>query len=135
MSSIASFFRIPKTALQNGHGIADLLHEDLGDEYGWSGYVMLNLLLALEDSGISLGDGLGDEVEVDEDAGLLFFATSADLGAIEGLDLNQLDGESIGEDLELDEDELREAVAESVTLLHQLIAGTGPDELLVIRIG
>jgi hypothetical protein len=136
MSAIASFFRVSRTELEAGQGVAELHKQatDLGEDYGWSGYVMLNLLMTLEDEGVALGSGLADEIDTDEDTRTLFFATSADLEAIERLDLNRLDTESVGDGLDLDEDELREAVAESVTLLHQLIAGTGPDDVLVISI-
>jgi hypothetical protein len=96
---------------------------------------MLNLLMALEEVGVNLGAGLADEIEADGEEGLRFFATSAHLAAIEGLDPYQLDEELLGDGLGLDDDELREAAVESITMLHQLIAGAGPHAVLVIDIG
>jgi hypothetical protein len=137
MSSIACFYRVSRADLDTGSGIAELLRDspDLGRDYGWSGYVMLDLLTALEEIGVGLGTGLTERIDAGAESGVVFFATPADLGVIESLDLDQLDRESLGDDLGLDDDELREAVTESVTTLRQLIAGTGPDEVLVISIG
>jgi hypothetical protein len=137
VSSVASFFRVTRADLETGPGIVELLERstDLGDDYGWSGYAMLNLLMVLEELGVNLGAGLADEIEADDEEAVRFFATSADLAAIEGLDPNQLDEESLGDGLGLDDDELREAMVESITFLHQLIAGTAPHEVLVIDIG
>jgi hypothetical protein len=136
MSSIACFYRVPRSNLDKADGIAEVLARaaDLGDDYGWSGYVMLNLLTTLEEIGVNLGADLAEVIDPGGEAGVIFFATSADIGIIDGLDLSQLNDESLGEGLDLDDDELREAVGESVTTLRQLLAGTEPHEVLVIQI-
>lgn len=136
MSSIARFYRVPRSSLDEADGIAELLTRaaDLGDDYGWSGYAMLNLLITLKKIGIDLGADLAEVIDPGGEAGVIFFATSADIGIIDGLDLNRLMGESLGEGLDLDDDELREAVGESVTTLRQLLADTGSHEVLVIQI-
>lgn len=138
MSSIAWFYRVPRADLLDARGaVAPLLDRatDLGDDYLWSGYVMMNFVLALDEAGVNLGADLADEAEPDDETALLFFAVPDDLDAIESLDLNRLDEETLGMGLELDDDELREAVAESAMFLREVIAGTAPDEVVVIRIG
>lgn len=136
MSSIARFYRMPRSSLGNGNGIADLLAEAaaVDDDYCWSGYVMLNLLATLAMTGVSLGADLAGVIDPGDEAGAVFFATPADIGTIDGLDLNRLDVESLGMGLGLDADELREAVGDSAMTLSQLLAGTQPHEVLVIRI-
>jgi hypothetical protein len=136
MSSIACFYRVPRSSLGKGDEIAGLLAQaaNLGYDYAWSGYVMLNLLLALEQAGVNLGADLSEPSQPDGEAVPIFFATPADTGIIDGLDLDRLDAETLGMGLALDDDELREAVGESVTTLRQLLAGTEPHEVLVIQI-
>lgn len=136
MSSIARFYRVPRSSLAEGDGIAELLAraDDLGDDYGWSGYVMLNVLTTLEGIGVSLGAGLPEVIDPDGEAGPVFLAAPADIGILDGLDLSRLDDESLGEGLGLDDDELREAVGESVATLRQLLHGTESREVLVIQI-
>ncbi len=136
MSSIACFYRVPRSSLGQADGIAGLLAQAaaLDDDYCWSGYVMFNLLVPLAVTGVSLGADLTGVIDPGGEAGAIFLATPADIGTIDGLDLNRLDGESLGMGLGLDDDELREAVGESVTTLRQLLAGTRPHEVLVIQI-
>ncbi len=95
---------------------------------------MLNVLLTFAESGASLGAGLAEVADPGGEAGAVFFATSADIGTIDSFDVNLLSGESLSVGLDLDDDELREAVADSVAMLRQLIAGTAPHEILVIQI-
>jgi hypothetical protein len=135
MSSIACFYRVPTASLDQGDDIAGLLAgaADLGDDYDWSGYVMLNLLIALEQAGLNLGVGLPEPIDLGDEVPH-FFATQADTGIIDGLDLGRLDAETLSMGLALDDDELREAVGDSVTMLRRLLAGTGPHEVLVIQI-
>ena len=136
MSATAFFYRVPRSGLGEEGEIAGLLARatDLGDDYCWSGYVMFNVLLTLAQTGASLGAGLAEVADPDGEAGAVFFATSADIGTIDSLDLNQLSGDSLRVGLDLDDDELREAVADSVAMLRQLIAGAAPHEVLVIQI-
>src|SRR5690242_6826927 len=105
MSSIACFYRVSRADLDAGSGLAELLlrSPDLGRDYGWSGYVMLDLLTALEETGVGLGADLADGIEPGEESGVVFFATPADLGVIESVDLDQLDRGSLGDDLGLDD--------------------------------
>ena len=136
MSSIACFYRVPRSGLGKGEEITQLLDgaAGLGDDYFWSGYVMLNLLVTLEEAGVSLGAGLAEVNDPDGEAGPVFLAAPAHLGLIDGLDLSQLDSETLSMGLALDDEELREAIGDSVSTLRQLLAGTGPDEVLVIQI-
>jgi hypothetical protein len=48
MSSIACFYRVPRSSLGKGDGIAGLLAQAAAfdDDYCWSGYVMFNLLVS-----------------------------------------------------------------------------------------
>ena len=127
MSSIACFYRVPRSSIEKGADIAGLLGQaaDLGHDYGWSGYVMLNLLLALKQAGVNLGAGLSEPINPGDEESPLFFATSADTGTIDGLDLDSLDAETLSMGLGLDDEVLTEAIGESVTTLRQLVAGTG----------
>jgi hypothetical protein len=136
MSSIACFYRVPRSSLDKADGIAELLAQAaaLDDDYCWSGYVMFNLLVTLAETGVNLGADLAEVTDPGGEAGAIFFATSADIGTIDDLDLNRLDVESLGMGLGLDDDELREAVGESVTTLRQLLASTGSHEVLAIQI-
>jgi hypothetical protein len=136
MSSIACFYRVPRSSLGAGEVTTELLAraDDLGDGYGWSGYVMLNLLIALEEAGANLGADLPEVTQPDGEAVPVFLVTPADLGMIDGLDLNRLDDETLSMGLGLDEEELREAVGDSVTTLRELLVGTQSHEVLVIRI-
>jgi hypothetical protein len=103
------------------------------DDYGWSGHVMLNVLAAMEQVGLILGADLPGDIDTDEDSGVVYLATRADVEVMESLDLDGLDEETIGDGLGLDDAELREAIGETVAVLYQLIAGTKSDEVLVIR--
>jgi hypothetical protein len=134
VSSIAWFYRIPRADLDGEGGLAEALHQatDVDIDYGWSGYVMLDLLTAVEETGISFGADLPDELDSGEL--LVFCLTPSDLGAIERLDVSQLD-EELFDDLDMDGEELREALDESVAALRQLLVGTTPDEVPVVRIG
>ena len=136
MSSIALFYRVPRSSLGKGDGIAGLLAQAgaLEDDYCWSGYVMFNLLVTLARTGANLGADVAELIDRGSEAGAIFFATSADIGTIDGLDPSRLDVESLGMGLGLDDDELREAVGESLTTLRQLLVGTQPHEVLVIQI-
>ncbi len=136
MSSIACFYRVPRSDLDKGDGIAELLarSDELGHDYCWSGYVMFNLLVALAEAGVDLGAGLAEVTDPDGEAGAIFLATPAHIGIIDGLDLNRLDAEFLSMGLDLDDDELREAVGESVTTLREFLVGTESHEVLVIQI-
>ncbi|MBX6751260.1 MAG: hypothetical protein IRY85_16615 [Micromonosporaceae bacterium] len=135
MSSVVSFYRVQRSDLAEGE-LAELLTAaaEVGEDYGWSGYVMLNLLTAMEEADVVLGAGLTEEVEAGEEIGLVYLATADDIETLENLDLDDLDEESLGDGFDMDEAELREAMTESLTLLRELVAGTGPDEVLVISI-
>lgn len=135
MSSVVSFYRVQRSDLADGGELAELLTgaTEVGEDYGWSGNVMRNLLTAMAAADVVLGAGLTEEVQADED-GLVYLATADDIEAIESLDLDDLDEDSLGNGLDMDEAEVREAMTESLTLLRELIAGTGPDEVLVISI-
>ena len=107
MSAIACFYRVPRSSLDQGDVITQLLDgaADLGGDYCWSGYVMLNLLVTLEQAGVNLSAGLAEVNDPDGEAGPVFLAAPAHLGVIDGLDLNELEAESLSEGLDLDDEE------------------------------
>ncbi len=149
MSSVVSF-RIVKTgdlpavvsAAGSAHAV-DAVHQfgtEIGEEYGWSGYVMLNILESLETVNVSLEDsGLRDAAEIinaDGDHTLLITSDAKvllgrlDPAAYEPADL--LGGPI---ELELDDEEARYAMEETLSLLRDSIAGLADDEVLLLRIG
>ena len=118
----------------------DQFGEELDEEYGWSGYVMLNLLESLETLNVLLeGPGLREASEAingDYDYTTLIasdakaFLDRLDPAAYEPGEL--LDGTI---DLELDDDEARYAMEETLTLLRDTIARLTDDEVLLLHIG
>ena len=149
MSSIASLY-IVKTgdlpAIVGAAGSArarKAVHQfgkELDEEYGWSGYVMLNVLESLNALNILLeGPGLHEvsaAINVDYDYTTLIASDAKavldrlDPAAYEPGDL--LDGPI---ELELDDEEARYAMEETLSLLRGTIARLSDDEVLLLNIG
>jgi hypothetical protein len=114
--------------------------EELDEEYGWSGYVMLNILENLDTLNIRLeGPGLreaSEAINVDYDYTALIASDAKalldrlDPAAYEPGDL--LDG-PMG--LELDDEEARYAMDETLLLLRDTIARLSDDDVLLLHIG
>jgi hypothetical protein len=149
VSSIASLY-IVKTgdlpAIVSAAGSAhawEAVHQfgkELDGEYGWSGYVMLNVLESLDTLNILLeGPGLHEAsraINVNYDYTTLIasdtkaFLDRLDPAAYEPGDL--LDGPI---ELELDDEEVRYAMEETLSLLRDAIARLSDDEVLLLHIG
>jgi hypothetical protein len=116
------------------------LGEELDEEYGWSGYVMLNVLDSLDTLNIQLeGPGLreaSEAINVDYDYTALIgsdakaFLDRLDPAAYDPGDL--LDGPI---ELELDDEEGRYAMEETLSLLRDAIARLSDDEVLLLHVG
>jgi hypothetical protein len=114
--------------------------EELDDEYGWSGYVMLNILDNLDTLHVRLeGPDLheaSEAINADYDYTALIasdakaFLDRLDPAAYEPGDL--LDGPM---ELELDDEEARYAVEETLSLLRDSIARLSDDDVLLLHIG
>jgi hypothetical protein len=114
--------------------------KELDEEYGWSGYVMLNVLEGLGTLNILLeGPGLheaSEAINVDYDYTTLIasdakaFLDRLGPTAYEPGDL--LDGPI---ELELDDEEARYAMEETLSLLRDTIARLSDDEVLLLHIG
>jgi hypothetical protein len=116
------------------------LGEELDEEYGWSGYVMLNVLESLDTLNIQLeGPGLheaSEAINLDYDYTRLIasdakaFLDRLDPAAYDPGDL--LDGPN---ELELDDEEARYAIEETLSLLRETIARLSDDEVLLLHVG
>ncbi|MCL2465970.1 MAG: hypothetical protein FWF02_00150 [Micrococcales bacterium] len=134
MSSVACFYRVDRVELE-ASPVSEVIGEgtDLGLGYPWSGHVMMALLDYLDE--IEIGVGLDLDIADDDDAPLVAFFTRADAPAILGLQVAQILGdETMFDDLGLDDEEIVDAVRDSVETLRELIDGTGPDEVLVVAV-
>lgn len=149
MSSVASLHIVKAGDLSAIVSAADsarageVVHQfgaEIDEEYGWSGYVMLNVLKSLETRNILLeGPGLQETSEamnahhdhtslITSDAKALLH--HLDPTAYEPADL--LDGPI---ELELDDEQVRYAMEETLSLLRDSIAGLSDDEVLLVHIG
>jgi hypothetical protein len=114
--------------------------EEIDEEYGWSGNVMLNVLESLDALNILLeGPGLreaSEAINTDYDYTTLIasdakaFLDRLDPAAYEPGDL--LDGPI---ELGLDDEEARYAMEETLSLLRDTIARLADDEVLLLHIG
>jgi hypothetical protein len=114
--------------------------KELDEKYGWSGYVMLNVLASLDAVDIVLASPgwqeASDAINVDYDYTALIapdakgFLDRLDPAAHEPGDL--LDGPI---EVELDDEEARYAMEETLSLLRDTIAGLSGDEVLLLHIG
>lgn len=114
--------------------------KELDEEYGWSGYVMLNILENLDTLNVQLeGPGLreaSEAINVDYDYTTLIasdakaFLERLDPAAYDPGDL--LDGAI---ELELDDEEARHAMEETLSLLRAVIASLSDNEVLLLHIG
>ncbi|MCL2423913.1 MAG: hypothetical protein FWD11_08510, partial [Micrococcales bacterium] len=106
---------------------------DLGLGYHWNGHVMMALLDYLDE--IDVGAGLDLDIADDDDAPLVAYFTSDDGAAVAGLEVGQILGdETMFDDLGLGDDEMVDAVRDSVETLRELVDGTGPEEVLVVAV-
>ncbi|GAA0448090.1 hypothetical protein Aca07nite_73180 [Actinoplanes capillaceus] len=108
-----------------------------GEEYGWSGYVMMNILdnlnVTLENPDLheaaqAISVDFGDTTLITSNA--KEFLDRLDPAAYEIDDL--LDGPI---DLQLDDEESRHAIGDTLSLLRQAITSLSDDEVLWIAIG
>ncbi|UWZ40004.1 hypothetical protein Drose_18425 [Dactylosporangium roseum] len=145
MSVIASFtvlnakllpdFTADPAGVLAAHGHA------VSGEYGWSGYVVLAVLDALEDRGISLSDtGPGEPIGGPDDDSFYTLLSPEHRRHLPQLDPAGIDAAEFKaifdeEGLELDEHESGTAGRETVTLFRDLIAALADDEVLVVHIG
>jgi hypothetical protein len=111
-----------------------------GEEYGWSGYVMLNVVDSLDALDMSLESpalrAASDAINQDHDHTTLI---SSDARAF----LDRLDpvayepGELLDGPVELglDDEEAHDAMGQTLSLLRDAIAGLSDDEVLVLHVG
>ena len=149
MSSIASLYIVKTSDLPaivsaaSSARAREAVHQfgkELDEEYGWSGHVMLNVLDSLDTLNIPLeGPGLHDAskaINVDYDYTTLIasdakaFLDRLDPSAYDPGDL--LDGPI---ELELDDEESRYAMEETLSLLRDTIARLSDDEMLLLHNG
>lgn len=107
---------------------------EVGD-FGWSGYVLLELMPYLADRGVA-ATGLDDG----RDGGVNFVFTPLHQRYLDQLDPNARNVSEVaaflaGSDLGFDEIEATEAARESLELLRDHIAALGGTEILAIHIG
>jgi hypothetical protein len=111
-----------------------------GDEFGWSGYVLMYLLEYLEESGVTFG-AVDYRAEVDAiNAGddLVYLVTAADRVLLPALAADALDLAAVREffaEMEYEFDELDQAVADAIGILREQITTLDDEQLLVIHIG
>ncbi|GGN22381.1 hypothetical protein FHR83_005547 [Actinoplanes campanulatus] len=110
---------------------------ETGEEYGWSGYVMLNILDNLD---VTLENpDLHESAEaISADFGHTTLITSNAKEFLDRLDpaAHEIDDLLDGPiDLQLDAEESRHAVEDTLSLLREAIAGLADDELLLLTIG
>jgi hypothetical protein len=157
MSAIASFYLLDRSAIP---GLAQsakaepampmvspvynyLQENDLGVSGGlfeWSGYVLMDLMLLLEDTGTSLGEAeyRAESEAVNAAYDLTYLITSADKRHLAALDPARFDHAAAARAFEEDGhgfEEMQEAINDGLTLLHRLVAALRDNEVLVVHIG
>jgi hypothetical protein len=110
------------------------------DIFGWSGYVMMDLVLYLEDVGVDLGESeYRDEAKVlNETFELTYLITSADRKHLPALDSAAFDMDALVAYFNEDDDDFEErplAMTDGLDALHRLISGLRDDEVLIVNIG
>jgi hypothetical protein len=148
MSSVASLHVLKSGDLpaivgagpERVHETIEELSREPGDDYGWSGYVMVNVLDGLDALDISLESAAlheaSEAINAHYDLTVLIssdakaFLDRLDPAAYEPADL--LDGPI---ELELDDEEAGYALTETLSLLRDTIAGLADDEVLLLHIG
>jgi hypothetical protein len=149
VSSIASFYIVNRTDLPAIVGAAssarawEAIHQlgaELDEEFGWSGYVMLNVLDRLDALGIVLASpGLrkaAEAINADRDYTTLIASDAQP-------SLDRLDPAAFGPgdlldgpvELGLDDEEAGHALTEALTLLRDAIARLSGDDVLLLHIG
>jgi hypothetical protein len=120
-----------------------LQENDLGVSGGlfeWSGYVLLNLMSILEDTGVQLGEAeyRAESEAVNAVYDLTYLITSADKKYLTALDQARLDRAAaerlFGEDRGRFE-AMQQPIDDGLNLLHRLIAALPDNEVLVVHIG
>ena len=110
-----------------------------GGLYDWSGYMLMHLMILLEETGTTLGaaEHRAEAEAVNAAYGLTYLITSTDKRHLTALDSARLepaaeryfDGDGGGLD------EVRQALDDGLILLRGLIAALHDNEVLVIHIG
>jgi hypothetical protein len=134
---------LPELVSAAGEGLArdvrDRVGRETGDDYAWSGYVMLNVLTSLDELDIALASpslqeasdainaGYDDVTLID--SGAKAFLDRLDPATYQPADLVDL------ADLGLDDEETGYAMEDTLTLLRDTIAGLADDEVLLLHIG
>ncbi|GGN75104.1 hypothetical protein GCM10010112_45990 [Actinoplanes lobatus] len=111
-----------------------------GEEYGWSGYVMMNVLDNLDNLDVTLENpDLHEAAEaISAEFGYTTLITSDAKEFLDRLDPaayeidDLLDGPV---DLQLDAEESRHAMEDTLSLLRKAIADLADDEILLLTIG
>ena len=149
MSSVVSFYIVKVndlptivSAAGSGHAWEAVRQfgKELDEEYGWSGYVMLNVLESLETMNVLLeepGFHSASEAINMTDAHTVLIGSSAKAF----LDRLSPTAHQLGDlldgpiELELDDEEARNAMEETLSLLRDTIARLSDDEVLLLHIG
>ncbi|BEL03966.1 hypothetical protein Q0Z83_021570 [Actinoplanes sichuanensis] len=145
MSSIASLYIVKISDLpaivgaagsQSAWEALQELGREPAEEYGWSGYVMMNVLDGLETADVDLASPrLLDEAEaINADLDYTILITSEAKAFLDRLDPAAHDPADLLE-LGLDAEESGYAMEETLTLLSTTIAALTDDELLLLTIG
>jgi len=149
MSAIASFYLMKRAELpgfvsaEDKFRYLDQRARDVnpdGEVFGWSGYVMMDLLLYLEDAGVDLGESeYRDEAKViNETYDLTYLMTSADKKHLPALDSGTFDMDALVDHFNKEDDDFEErplAMTDGLDALHRLISELDDDEVLIIHIG
>ncbi|GIE33702.1 hypothetical protein Ait01nite_067470 [Actinoplanes italicus] len=148
MSAIASLHIVkaadlPEIVGAAGEGLAyeaiDRVGRANGDDYAWSGHVMLNVLTSLDELDIMLASPslqeASDAINADYDGVTLIDSSAkAFLDRLEPAAYRPADLVDLAE-LGLDDEETGYAMEDTLTLLRDTIAGLADDEVLLLHIG
>ncbi len=152
MSSIASLWVLDRDALtyvvaaaraEGASGVRESLTQhgrDVDDEFNWSGYVMLYLLVHLDQRGIAL---MESELQSDADAinsvyDATFVITPAHKRYVAQLDPARHDEAELAaffDEMGYGFDEVGMATHDGLTLLREQIGALAADEVLLVHIG
>ncbi|MEU4162907.1 hypothetical protein [Actinoplanes sp. NPDC026670] len=146
MSSIASLYIVkisdlPAIVSAAGSQSAWETLQELGreptEEYGWSGYVMMNVLDGLEAADVDLASPrLHEEaVAINADLDYTILITTEAKALLARLDPAAYEPTDLLDDLGLDDEESRYAMEDTLTLLTKTITALTDDELLLLNIG
>ena len=146
MSAIASFTRIPVTALEELRTDYDGCMERVGEsvaDYDWSGYVLATLLPYLDKRGIKLMksgyDELAMQLSRDREATIFIFTSAHKVACLDQLSPAQFSVDEMRDYFNkfnaTNEMDIGEAMLDGIRSIHQSLSSLDAGSVIVLCIG